>query len=100
MCCAIRFIVASALLLTTLPSYAAIYRVGAGAGCTHNALQAAINDAADSPENDEILVSQIQSYTQQALLIDMAQGVLRITGGYANCEASAPTCAPEISPGR
>lgn len=78
-------------LLLSLPAAAALYRVGSGAGCTHTNVQSAINAAVASFEADEIRITQSQSYPQQALLIDQAQGGLILAGGFANCQSDEPT---------
>jgi len=83
-------IVVAASLLFALPGSAAVYRVGSGAGCTHASIQAAIGAAAVSAADDEIRLSATLAYSQQALLVDAAQGSLVIAGGYANCADDAP----------
>lgn len=77
-------------LLLSLPAAAALYRVGSGAGCTHATIQAAVNAAVASVEADEIRISQSQAYTQQQILIDQAQGVLLLAGGFPTCQSNAP----------
>ena len=86
-----RFIAAVAAL-AAMPASAAIYTVGSGAGCTHAAIQAAIDAAAASSGADEIRLSG-GPYTAQALTlrIDAAHGAIALSGGYAACTSSAPT---------
>ncbi|MBN8482209.1 MAG: hypothetical protein J0L88_11535 [Xanthomonadales bacterium] len=79
--------VATALLAQT--AFAATYRVGSGAGCTHTTIQAAITDAVATAADDEIRVSNT-SWTGQALAINAAQGAVTLRGGYPNCTFSTP----------
>jgi hypothetical protein len=72
------------------PAAAAVYRVGSGPGCTHASIQAAIGAAAASAASDEIRLSATLAYSQQALLVDGAQGALVLAGGYATCADDAP----------
>ena len=62
---------------------AATFRVGAGSGCTHATIQAAIDAAADTPETDFIRITRSLTYSDQALEIEDQHLVL--DGGYASC---------------
>ena len=87
-----RFLVAVAVLAAT-PSYAAIYTVGSGAGCTHATIQAAIDaaDAATSTGADEIRLSGAP-FTGQALTMHIAaaHGAVSLIGGFATCASATP----------
>ena len=78
-------------LLLATPASAALYRVGIGSGCTHATIQAAINAAEASAEADEVRITQTQTYVQQEILIDEAQGVLVLAGGFDTCQSNQPT---------
>lgn len=78
-------------LLTTLAcsaaADAAVFTVGHGAGCTHTAIQPAIDAAAaNGPDEDEVRVVS-NEYTQQRLVI--ANQSLALSGGWASCAADA-----------
>lgn len=76
-------------LAAASPSFATDFFVGAGSGCTHTTIQAAIDSAASQPGFDRIRIASNQTYTAQALTIT-AQAVT-LEGGYANCNSVAPT---------
>lgn len=81
-----------ALLLASLgatPAGAATITVGAGPGCQHAALQAAIDAAEASAGADAIHVSRSAAYTQQALSVSTGQE-LELVGGFATCADSVP----------
>ena len=71
-------------LSTLQPARAAIYVVGADAGCTHATLQAAINAAEANAGADTVRVTRSASYVQQALVLTTAQQV-ELVGGFATC---------------
>ena len=66
---------------------AATYRVGFGAGCTHDSIQDAIDDAADDPEAADIIrIARNQAYDDIGL--DIHDQHLVLEGGYADCTAT------------
>lgn len=90
-------------LLATLGSipcaHALTVSVGTGPGCTHATLQAAL-DALEPLSGDH----RIQLRTQTHAVPDgaiyqptVAQGFVRIEGGYTNCGDAAPTGNPAVS---
>ncbi|SFN44593.1 hypothetical protein [Dokdonella immobilis] len=60
------------------------YSVGAGTGCTHASVSAAIVAAEGHPGDDTIRLTRSLGYSQQALVVSTAQN-LEITGGFASC---------------
>jgi hypothetical protein len=76
-------------------AHAATFRVGAGAGCTHAAVQAAVDAAAASPGVDTVLVARNQSYNGQQILINSQ--TLTLAGGLATCSATPDTTATQLS---
>ena len=83
--------VTAALLGVALasPSFATDFFVGAGSGCTHTTIQAAIAAADSQPGFDRIRIAGNQVYAAQALEIIWQD--LTLEGGYANCLSAAPT---------
>lgn len=70
---------------------AAILTVGApGSGCDHTDIQAAVNAAEAAPGADTIRIARSSTWTAQQVVINTQQD-LELVGGYANCNASAPT---------
>jgi hypothetical protein len=59
-------------------------RVGGGAGCNYNTIQAAINGALPVNGITNILIARDQAYNAQQLDIDGKN--VRLLGGYANCQ--------------
>ncbi|HQY55241.1 MAG TPA: hypothetical protein PLU65_08425 [Dokdonella sp.] len=59
-------------------------RVGGGAGCNYNSIQAAINGALPANGITNILIARNQAYNAQQLDIDGKN--VRLIGGYANCQ--------------
>ena len=83
----------SALLLCTFvatSSEAAIYRVGSGAGCTHATIEAAIDAATHSADEDHEVRLLVTEYPVARLSIERPPGAFALVGGYASCLASAP----------
>jgi len=76
-------------LTLAMPCFATDFFVGAGPGCTHTTIQAAINSAASQPGLDRVLIASNQTYTAQAL--NITPQAIELQGGYANCNAVAPT---------
>ncbi len=59
-------------------------RVGGGAGCNYNNIQAAINSALPVNGITNIMIARDQAYNAQQLDIDGKN--VRLLGGYANCQ--------------
>jgi predicted outer membrane repeat protein len=59
-------------------------RVGAGAGCLFNTIQAAVNAAIPANGITNILIARNQTYTAQQIDIDGKN--VRLIGGYADCQ--------------
>lgn len=82
----------AALLLcaqaVTAPASAAVFKVGAGAGCTHADLFSAITAAASNPGLDEIRLGANTSY--QGPFLIFTDGLM-LRGGYVTCNATEPT---------
>ncbi|MEO6690297.1 MAG: hypothetical protein ABIS07_12520, partial [Dokdonella sp.] len=79
--------VASILLVYALvaaPVHALTYTVGAGTGCTHATIAAALASAEASAGADTIRVTRSGTYAQQAISFTTGQD-LTLTGGYADC---------------
>lgn len=83
-----RCIALVALLHLATPALALTIRVGADAGCDTSSLVTAINQAKSNPGADTIRIAANQAYTGQSLFIDSD---LTLRGGYANCDAAAPS---------
>lgn len=87
-------IVAGCCLLLALgvaaSAQAATYRVGSGVGCTHASIQAALDAAAASAENDVVLITRSASWTAQALAVSVSDQTLDLRGGYASCSDTVP----------
>jgi predicted outer membrane repeat protein len=79
---------ALATLAVAEPARANVYFVGVGSGCTHASVQAAVDDAALTSEDDLILVARNTTYGNQAVAIT-DQG-LTILGGYPHCNTLVP----------
>ena len=75
---------------------AAIYTVGPMSGCTHASVQAAVNTAQASPGTDQI---HIVAGTFAAQAVVVAGHDVEITGGYASCQASAPSGMTRLNGG-
>jgi len=91
-------------LLTVLsaPAVALELRVGSGAGCTHASLQAAL-DAIEGFGGDHNIRINAGTYPAADGMVyvpTVAQGFVRIEGGYASCTAGAPSGAPTADAGR
>ena len=82
------FLFTALAALPWLHGNAATFRVGAGGGCTHATIQAAIDAAADTPETDAIRVTRSLDYHGQALEIEDQNLVL---------DGAFSTCATEFS---
>lgn len=83
----------SALLLCTFvasSSEAAIYRVGSGAGCTHATIEAAVDAATHSADEDHEVRLLVTEYPVAGISIERPPGAFALVGGYASCLASAP----------
>lgn len=70
-------------LMAAFSAQAATLTVG-GSGCQHAQLQAAIDQAAQTAEDDVILIANNVTYTNQALTKSDPHAV-SVVGGYANC---------------
>ncbi|MEO7062335.1 MAG: hypothetical protein ABI082_00995 [Dokdonella sp.] len=68
-----------------------IFRVGAGAGCTHSTIQAAIDAAAASPDEDYVWIASNQSYSGQHVTIHDQD--VDVKGGFASCSDNSPASA-------
>jgi hypothetical protein len=83
-----RGIALLSLLQLAAPALALEIRVGADAGCNTNSLETALTQARASNGGDVIRVAANQAYANQALYIDTD---VELYGGYASCDAPAPT---------
>jgi hypothetical protein len=94
---AIHGCAAAVLFVLCAPAAAATYAVGAGAGCTHATIQAAIAAAEASPGADTIRISRSASWNAQALTVNTSQE-LTLAGGFATCtDAAADDTATVIN---
>jgi hypothetical protein len=99
-CCYARWIVSACLSLSI--SHAANLSVGAGASCTHTTMQAAL-DAIEGVSGDHAIKIQTGTYLVANGLEykpTVAQGFVRIEGGYANCADLSPSGDPTTDAGR
>jgi hypothetical protein len=90
------------LASTALPAHALELRVGNGAGCTHATLQAAL-DAIEGLGGDHTIRINAGTYAVPDGMVyqpTVAQGFVRLEGGYANCSAGSPSGAPTSDAGR
>lgn len=83
-----RCIAFLSLLHLATPALALTIRVGADPGCDTSSLATAINQAKANPGADTIRIAANQSYAGQSLFIDSD---VTLRGGYANCDAAAPS---------
>ena len=74
-------------------AHAAIFAVGAGAGCTHSTINAAVLAAEFNPGPDTIRITQSLTWTAQAVIINTAQN-LDLVGGYQFCQSTVPVATP------
>ena len=88
-------LLAAAAFLTALasPGWAATYKVGVGAGCTHPDLFSALVAAVGNPGSDDIRL--LAGSTHQGPFFVNTDG-LSITGGYASCSATTATGASTL----
>jgi predicted outer membrane repeat protein len=89
------FLVLALGTLAAFNAQANTYKVGVGASCTHNDIQAAINTANSQGGANTIIVTNTLSYITQVLTI--GAGDLTIQGGYANCDSTTATGSTLIS---
>jgi len=75
----------AAVALASFAADAVVFRVGAGIGCTHSSIQAAINAASVAPGHDTILVTQSLVYLNQALTIRDQD--VELIGAYTDCRS-------------
>jgi hypothetical protein len=97
-----RSLLFTVLATTTLPAAALDLRVGTGAGCTHATLQAAL-DAIEGVGGDHAIRINAGTYAVPDGMVyqpTVAQGFVRLEGGYANCAATSPSGAPTSDAGR
>jgi hypothetical protein len=95
-----RWIIGACLLLNI--SHAANLSVGTGLSCTHTSMQAAL-DAIEGLSGDHAIKVQTSTYLVANGLEykpTVAQGFVRIEGGYANCADLAPSGDPTTDAGR
>lgn len=77
-------------------------RVGTGTGCTHATLQAAL-DAIEGVGGDHNIRINAGSYAVPDGMVyqpTVAQGFVRLEGGYASCTAPTPSGSPTTDAGR
>lgn len=97
-----RFHALLALLATlgcTPGAHALTVSVGTGAGCTHATLQDAL-DALEPLSGDHRIHLRTQTHAVANGAVyqpTVAQGFVRIEGGYANCSDAAPSGNPAVS---
>ncbi len=90
------------LALTALPVAALDLRVGTGTGCTHATLQAAL-DAIEGVGGDHNIRINAGTYFAVDGIVyqpTVAQGFVRLEGGYASCTAGSPSGSPTTDAGR
>jgi hypothetical protein len=97
-----RPLLLATLALAALPASALDLRVGTGTGCTHATLQAAL-DAIEGVGGDHTIRINAGTYFAIDGIVyqpTVAQGFVRLEGGYANCTAAAPSGSPTTDAGR
>ena len=82
-----------ALLLVSLvahggSTFAAIFTVGNGTGCTHGTIQSAINAANSAPGADTVRLTRSLTYEPEANIISGSEN-LNVVGGFATCTQAA-----------
>ena len=98
----VRTLFFAVLASTALPASALELRVGNGAGCTHATLQAAL-DAIEGVGGDHAIRINAGTYAVPDGMVyqpTVAQGFVRLEGGYANCSATTPSGSPTSDAGR
>ncbi|MBL0164139.1 MAG: hypothetical protein IPP82_11030 [Xanthomonadales bacterium] len=80
----VLFTAIAGLLLVHIAHADIDVRVGGGAGCNYNTIQAAINSALPVNGITNIMIARDQAYNAQQLDIDGKN--VRLLGGYANCQ--------------
>ena len=97
-----RSLLFAALATAALPAAALDLRVGTGAGCTHATPQAAL-DAIEGVGGDHTIRINTGTYFAVDGIVyqpTVAQGFVRIEGGYASCTAGSPSGSPTTDAGR
>lgn len=97
-----RSLLFAALATVTLPAAALDLRVGTGTGCTHATPQAAL-DAIEGVGGDHTIRINTGTYFAVDGIVyqpTVAQGVVRLEGGYASCTAGSPSGSPTTDAGR
>jgi predicted outer membrane repeat protein len=93
-----RIVSASTLLLFILcgatAAQAAIYTVGASAGCQFASLQAAIDAAQSNPTVDEIQIDNTSFFSNQNVTINAQD--LTLDGGWAGCSGTPSTSSASL----
>ncbi len=83
-----KFLFASIVGAATLPTHAANFLVGSGAGCQFSTIQAAVNAAAANPGADTVRIANGGTYFAEAVAIGAQD--LTIDGQYNTCAAALP----------
>lgn len=86
-------------MLLAVPALAATYRVGAGSGCTHSTIQAAVDAAAGNPGLDTVRITRSLNYTGQAVLVQADTAGIEFSGGYSDCVTNDVTAPRTIVSG-
>lgn len=97
-----RSLLFAALATVALPAAALDLRVGTGTACTHATLQAAL-DAIEGVGGDHSIRINAGSHAVPDGMVyqpTVAQGFVRLEGGYASCTAAAPSGSPTTDAGR
>jgi len=76
------------LIAFSCDSWAAIFTVGTGAGCTHGTIQSALNAAAAAPGADTVRLTRSLTYEPEANTVNDSQN-LNLVGGFATCTQAA-----------
>jgi predicted outer membrane repeat protein len=92
-CLFLLFLIASS---TTLANIYTVGAPGTPGACTHTSIQAALNAAAAHAGEDEVRISNTQTYGAQALVINDSAPLL-LQGGFADCLPFAPVERTTIS---
>lgn len=88
--------------VATPPAAALDLRVGTGTGCTHATLQAALDAIEGVGGDHHIRINAGSSFVVDGIVYQptVAQGFVRLEGGYASCTAGSPSGLPTTDAGR
>ena len=97
-----RSLLLAILTVAATPAAALDLRVGTGTGCTHATLQAALDAIEGMGGDHHIRINAGSNFVVDGMVYQptVAQGFVRLEGGYASCTAPTPSGSPTTDAGR